>query len=131
MRTPEYSRTLLNAQAATGSSSAILVADYQHICLEVGTASSANLTIKVQGSISDDAPTFSSAQSVSNHWDYVEIVDLEDGTSIDGDTGFSVTGTDDFRLFEVNTNNLKWLAVTVTARSAGSVTVKLRPANNS
>ena len=126
-RTPTATYAILDAKAATGIGSYFDVRDYQHIVLSVGTASSANLTVKFQGSISDEAPNFAAAQSVSNHWDYVQCKDLEDQASIDGDTGFSVTGTDDFRLIEVNTNGLKWINAVVTVRSAGSVTVKALP----
>jgi hypothetical protein len=117
--------TILDAKDATGTGLTADVASWQHLVLQVGSASSANLTIKVQGSMGNDAPTFSSAQSVSNHWDYIQCVDLEDGSLLDGDTGLAFSGTDDFRHIEVNVNGLKFLNVTVTARSAGSVTVKL------
>lgn len=126
-RAPTAQFTILDAKAATGIGSTLNVEDYKHIVLAIGTASSANLTVKIQGSISDEAPNFAAAQSVSNHWDYVQAKDLEDQASLDGDTGFVVTGTDDFRLVEVNTNGLKWINANVTARSAGSVTIKALP----
>lgn len=113
---------MLTAKAATGSGISLLVEDFIHMILAMNTASSANLTVKVQGSISDTEPAWGSAQSPSNSWDYVQIKDLEDGSAIDGDTGFAPAGTDDNRLFEVNVNGLKWLNLIVTARSAGSVT---------
>jgi len=114
--------TFLNAQAATGAGLALDVSNYRHIVVSIGTASSGNLTVKFQGSVAKDAPTWGSAQSATNHWDYIQIKDLEDGSSVDGDTGFAVVGTDDVRLFEVNTNGLRWLNLNVTARTAGSVT---------
>ena len=58
------------------------------------------------------------------------MIDLNDGTPINGDTGFVVTGTDDFRLFEVNINGLDFLNFNVTARSAGAVTVVVQLSNN-
>lgn len=51
------------------------------------------------------------------------MVDLQNGAAVDGDTGFVVTGTDDFRQFEINVNSLDYICFRVTARSAGSVTV--------
>lgn len=122
--------TIMDAKAATGIGNIIYVGDFRHIILSFNTASSANLTAKVQGSIAEDAPTFTSAQSATNSWDYVQIKDLEDGTSIDGDTGFAPAGTDDHRMFEVNTNGMRWITVNITARSAGSLTVKLRAYEN-
>lgn len=123
-------QTILNAKAATGVGNYIDVADWRHLVIQLATANSANLTVKCQGSIEDTSPDFSAAQSATNMWDYIEMIDMQSGSAIDGDTGISPAGTDDFRLFEVNTNGLKWLSFRVTARSAGSVTVKVKPFNN-
>jgi hypothetical protein len=114
---------IMSAKADTGSGAVQLVEDFIHYILAMNTASSANLTVKVQGSIADVEPTWANAASPTNQWDYVQMKDLEDGSSVDGDTGFAPAGTDDQRMFEVNVNGLKWLNVIVTARSAGNVTV--------
>lgn len=126
---------IFDAQATTGTSNTIDVRDFRNAVVKIGTASSANLTVKCQWAVASSAtdttpPTFSSAQSVANHWDYVQMVDLEDGSAIDGDTGFVVAGTDDFRQFEININSLDYLAFTVTARSAGSVTIEVVVTDN-
>jgi hypothetical protein len=124
IRFRENAQTVLDAKAATGIGTPIDVSNYRHIILAVSTESSANLTVKFQGSGLGTAPTFSAAQSTANHWDYVQVKDLEDASTLDGDVGLALTGTDDVRLFEVNTNGLRWFCANVTARSAGSVTVK-------
>lgn len=118
--------TILSAKAATGTGVSFDVSDYEHIIVSFATASSANLTVKFQGALSNTSPDFSAAQSVSNMWDYIEVIDLEDGAAIDGDTGIAPAGTDDFRMFQVNVDALKWFTATVTARSAGSVTIVAR-----
>lgn len=122
--------TLLDAKAATGIGKYVNVADFQHVIISFATASSANLTVKFQGSIQETVPTFTSAQSATNHWDYIEVIDMQDGAAIDGDTGIAPAGTDDFRMFELNMNGLRWLCPNVTARSAGNVTVKVVCFNN-
>jgi hypothetical protein len=122
--------TILDAKAATGTGITVLVEDFKNIGLTFATASSANLTIKIQQSDSDTSPDFSAAQSSTNQWDYVDIIDNQNGSSIDGDTGISVAGTDDVRQFEINNNGAKWLSATVTARSAGSVTLTCNLRNN-
>lgn len=122
--------TILNAQAATGAGLIIPCGDFTHAVISLNTASSANLTVKFAGSIAETAPVFTDAQSVSNPFDYIQIKDLEDGSSIDGDTGIAPAGTDDQRMFEVNINALQFLTAVVTTRSAGSVTVTVRLYNN-
>jgi hypothetical protein len=127
MRMDYKEYTILNAKGEVGTGLAIPCKDARHILLSFATSGNANLTVKFQGAISDvsgAAPDFSAAQSVSNMWDYVEVIDLQSGTAIAGDTGVSVSGSDDFRLFEVNTDALAYICATVTARTAGAVTVK-------
>lgn len=119
---------VMDAKATTGVGTTIDVRDFRNCVVRIGTASSANLTVKAQGAVAtlsaeNTPPTFSSAQSVSNHWDYVQMIDLQDGSPVNGDTGFVVTGTDDFRLFEININSLDYINFNITARSAGSVTI--------
>ena len=111
------------AEAATGTPQD--VSKYRHLVLQFATASSANLTVKFQGSVQDTCPDFSAAQTATNNWDYIQVKDLQSGSSINGDTGVSPAGTDDFRLFELNTNLLKWVCATITTRAAGSLTLKL------
>jgi len=125
-------QVILNAKGATGEGTDVCVEGYRHCVLEVATDGDgdANLTIKVQGSISQDCPDFASAQSKTNHWDYIEVIDLQNGNDIDGDTGISVAGADDYRLLEVNINVLRWLNVSVTARSEGEITAKCKLFNS-
>jgi len=121
--------TILSAKAATGTGVVMNVEDYRHVLITLSSQSSANFTVKFQGSQSDTAPAFGSAQSATNEWDYIEVKDLQNNDAIDGDTGVAFAGTDDVRLFEMNTNGLKWVTATVTARSAGSVNVKMKGYN--
>lgn len=97
------------------------VEGFRHLELHVNTSGSATLTMKVQGSYADVRPDFNAAQSVSNRWDYIEIKDLQDGASIDGDTGIAPAGTDENRVFEVNVNGLRWMNVVVTAWTQGKL----------
>jgi len=123
-RLPE--KTILDAVAAVGFGTTINVSDYRHIMLKFSTDTSANLTFKIQGSLSETAPDFTAAQSTSNHFDFVGSFDLNDPSSVvTGDTGYSVTGTDDVKNIIVNVDGLTFLNAEVTARSAGSVTLKV------
>ncbi len=133
-QTVEY--ILLDAKGATGAGLAIPCEDFRHAIFSFATdgGSDADLTVKFQGAISsdsgEDAPDFGSAATVDNMWDYIEVVDLEDGTEIDGDTGVSVSGADDYRLLEANINGLKYLCARVTARAEGECTVRVRLFND-
>lgn len=126
---------ILDAKATTGVGVSIPVMDYRNAVVKIWTSGSANLTVKAQGAVTSPtteftAPDFSASQTIADNWDYVQMIDLNDGTPINGDTGFVVTGTDDFRLFEVNINGLDYLTFNVTARSAGAVTVVVQLSNN-
>ena len=130
-------QTILTAQAATGAGTAMRVSGMRHVIVAVATdgGGTAALTVKAQGSVgksvvSDAAPTWTSAQSVTNHYDFLAMYDYQNGNIVDGDTGFVVASADDYRLFMVNTDGLEWLNFRVTARSAGSVSVWVRAYSN-
>ena len=93
------------------------------------------MTIKAQGSIAtinqeNTPPDFSASRSVTNNWDYIQMVDLQDGTPYSGDTGMVLTGTDDYRLFEININGLDWISFVITAVSAGTATIDVQITTN-
>lgn len=121
-------QVLIDAGATTSTGKTMLVDDFKNVILSYATdgGGDAALTVKFQGSIQETAPDFSAAQSVTNMWDYIEVVDLEDGTAIDGDTGVAVATADDYRLFEANINGMRWISATITARTEGEVTIKAR-----
>ncbi len=124
--------TILNAKGDTGVGINIPCKDFRHAVFFYATdgGSDAALTVKFQGSIGagigaemDTAPDFSATQSVTNMWDFIEVIDLEDGSAIDGDTGVSVATADDYRMLEANINGLNFINARVTAHTAGEITV--------
>lgn len=123
--------TILSAKASTGIGNVMDVASFDFVVLSVGTASSANLTMKAVGAATNVVPVFTDAQSITNQYDFLHLYDMENISTnlpamVRGDTGFAPAGTDDFRLFRVDVRGLKWLNLRVTARSAGNVTVYAR-----
>ena len=127
--------TLFNAKAATGVSGAIPVEYYRHLMVTIAGNATANLTVKCQGSLgitvaNDAAPTFSSAKSVANMWDYVAMYDYQDGSLVAGDTGVAFAAAADVRNFLINVDGLKWLSLEVSTYTAGEVTVILMAADN-
>lgn len=125
-------QTVLAAKAATGAdnNTGFHVEEFRTLVVELATADSASLTVKFAGSVSKDAPDFTAAKAVNNHYEYLNFVDLQNGEMIEGNVGVVLSGTDAFRLFEVNTNGVKFFNAVVTARAAGSVTIKVKPFTN-
>jgi len=102
----------------------IPTSDFQNITLTFITASSANATVKIYASNMEARPTLASAVSATNEYATAQVIDLTDGTVIDWDTGIVWAGTDLLKRVEVNDNFARWVAVKMTARTAGNVTIK-------
>ena len=122
--------TMVDAGATTVSTG-YRVTDYKTCVLSILGSTNANLKVFVKGAIStgtelDTAPSFtilsSQREGTKNAWDFIDVVDLQDNASIDGDTGINLSGNRT-RLVEVNTNYLDWLAVHATGIVAGTVTI--------
>ncbi len=89
------------------------------------------LTAKVVGSVQEELPNFAAPQGPDNQYDFIQMLDLQDGSEIDGDTGLAVSAGDMNRMLEVNVNGLRWLAVILTDGSIGDLTVRARLFGNS
>ena len=113
--------TFLTAVAANGVGTSMPVTDFQNIVFWIATASSGNLTVKCQASIAETEPTWGSAQSTTNKWNYVALSDMEDGTL---DTSFVVTGTDDYKLYQLYATGVRWVNFEVSGYAAGSVSAE-------
>lgn len=90
-------------------------------------------TIKFVGSVQETQPTFANAQSSTNQYEYLDVTDMQSGSSIDGDTGLSASTTADNRMVKIETRFVNWFsAVMVTSTgilSTGPVTVQCVPSN--
>lgn len=106
------------------------VLGFRHLELHLDTAGTSTMTAKVQGSNQETMPDFNAAQSATNRWDYIEIKDLQDGAAIDGDTGVAQAGADDHRVFEINTNALRWVSVAITSWTQGTTRWGLTAVND-
>ena len=121
--------TILSA-VATQTSSGILVADYRNCLLQIKGSTNADLKVFIKGAMGrgdtgEIRPNFnirSSNRTAINAWDFVQVVDLQDGTTIAGDTGINLSGNM-HRIVEVNINKLDYIAVESTGIVAGTVTV--------
>lgn len=131
LRTVSNPAVILNAKAATGVGTAIDVRPYKDIMVAVSAALNSSLTYNFQGSIgisttSGGVPAFGSAQSITNHWDYIAAYDMDSpGTVIVGSTGVTInndTVANNTKLYLINVDALSWLNMDVTAYTDGNVT---------
>lgn len=124
---------LFDAKAVSATSNPIFIADAHEIILSLSATLNSDMTIKVQTSMSEDAPDFSAAQSASNNWDYAEVIDNQDtSVVIKGDTGVVYSATSEAantRKFTLNSNAARWFAITLT-RVAGALTASVDLADN-
>lgn len=127
------------SKSSTGIGNWINVEGYRHLTALLDFDGDANLTVKCVGSIGkggsltsaanasavNDSPTPTSAQKWDNAYDYIEMIDLQSGSDINGDTGIPVT-SGDHRLVNINTDGLKWVTFYITARSAGAASARVK-----
>jgi hypothetical protein len=102
--------------------------DFQHavVSLDTDGGGDAAMTVKFVGSIQETPPDYARPQGPTNQYEFIQVIDLEDSTAVDGDTGLTLAAADANRMFEVNVNGLRWLSALITAGTAGEVTVKAR-----
>lgn len=118
----------------------IFVEDFRNAILYYNTAGTSTHTVKVAGSIGKflgdqdshgDTPNFGATIADSNPYSYVDVVDLEDGsTDIDGDDGIATAGTDFNKTLEINVNGLKYLTLIPTAWTQGAISAKIKLFSN-
>jgi hypothetical protein len=113
-----------------GASKWILCEDFDTVVFSIDTDGGGDAagTIKFVASDGkgvglDTTPDLGLAQSVTNRYDFIEVVDLEDGALIDGDTGFVVASADNHVSYEANVNAKRWVSCVFTAGTAGEFTV--------
>ena len=104
------------------------VSDFRDIVLAFDSdgAGDAALVAKVVGSIQDDLPDFAAPQGPGNQYDYLQMLTLEGGVAVDGDTGVVLATADINTMYEVNVNGVKWLSVVLTDGTIGELTVRAR-----
>lgn len=112
----------------------ILANEFNATYMQVMTSGSANLTLQVLSSggklVSDavggnQTPNFGATQSKSNPWQYSQLIDLATGVQLPGTTGIVLTGTDIVKAYELNVSGVFFVCPTITAWTAGVITVTL------
>jgi len=118
----------------------LLSMDHTNVMLTVTTSGTATTTLKVATSdgklLADsagghgDTPNFGATVTDVNTYQFAQIINLDDGSTISGSTGVVVAGSDISRRYEVNTNRQKYFTVIPTSWAQGSITVKAFLTNN-
>lgn len=122
--------TSLNGVTANGPGVALDVSNYKAIALQLRTKNNAAATIKFAVSMSLNKPDFSIPPSYVNPYDFVDLAWLNNNNSVPGATGIVLTGTDLIRIYEVNTDYIKWLCPIVSGYAAGDITVETDAVND-
>lgn len=113
----------------------LLVTDYRNVVLQVSTAGSATVTLKVAGSVGKpeassltspryDYPNIGATVIPANPYTFLQIINLDTAAAVNGATGIAVTGTDINNQYEVNINVQKYLTVIPISWTQGAITVK-------
>lgn len=118
---------------ATAGSGGLIVAapkvplaiDFVNVVISVFTSGTATLTLKAAGAVGSTPPNFGATVSATNRYDFIETVNLNDGSDVDGGTGVAATGTDLTKQLEFNINRMHYLTVIPTAWTQGAITVKM------
>lgn len=112
---------------STPPSKIIDVEDFKIITMAVkSTAASLNCTMQFVGSVSETAPDFNAPISTTNLYDFIDIIDLEDNGSIDGDTGLAAAGASLTGMYQANVDGLKWFSMIYKIGTAGSANIDVR-----
>lgn len=113
----------------------LLVEDAKSIQFEIHTSGSASLTLKTASSfgkktkdsvVDNDTPNFGATQAANNPWDFVQVVDLNTGTTINGTTGIVTASTDLNNAYECNVNSSKYITPILAAWTAGVISVRAK-----
>lgn len=103
-----------------GVAKTISARDFRNAIFDVISATGANQVIKFVASKQETAPDFNSAASATNRWQYVQAIDLNDGSPITGTTGYTFSGVQS-KQFELNLNGEFWVGLYLVSGTTGSI----------
>ena len=129
MRNSTNEQYIFNEQAEAATGKIIQAEDWKFCLLTLSSSDTGNFVIKFQGSMSDNAPDFSSARSVANRWEYIQVKDLQSGSTVDGDTGVTWSA-DDVTRYETIFSGYKWICATISTYNTGKITLTVKLCDN-
>ena len=119
---------------------AVLVEDFMHAVAQIDTSGSATVTFQAVGSVGklnnssinkeSNSPNLGMTASPTNPYGFMQVIDYNTGSAINGTTGIVVAGTDINNLYEFNVNGLKYVNFIPTTWTQGALTLKLQIFSN-
>lgn len=103
--------------------------DFRNAVIEITASNPVSLTIKVVGSnlsdvnstsAADQYPVFTNADSQTNPWSYLQIVDLNTGNFIPGTTGVAIATAGTYK-YEINVNEIRWMGIEISSYVSGNI----------
>ena len=89
----------------------------------------ASAAVQFVGSIQNTQPDFYAAKLNTNRYDAIDVYGLQNGTSIDGDTGITINASADCTQYQAFGTNLKWISAIVTSFGEGYIDLQLQISN--
>ena len=71
-----------------------------------------------------DFPNFAATVGPSNEFTYLQIINLDTASALNGATGIVLSGADTNTTYEVNVNAIKYLTVFPISWTQGAITIK-------
>lgn len=121
---------VLDGVTANGAGVVLDVSNYKAVEVQVRTTGNTTATIKFAFSMSMTKPDFTKSPSYTNPYDFAQLSWLNNDSSFTGANGIVLAGTDIIRIYEVNTNFIRWICPIVSGYSAGTITVETDCAND-
>jgi hypothetical protein len=115
----------------SGDSTTFNVEGLEYITISVDAEEVPSASLYFVGSIQNDglmngAPNFYASQSLSNRWDKIAVYNLQNNTEVEGDTGITLSATDAHDIYQVYTQNLKWISAIIDRYASGSLQIKIK-----
>ena len=115
----------------------MMASEFRNLVIQVGTSGSATVNLKVAGSLGKpassyaavngpryDFPNFGATVVPANPYTFLQVIDLDTASTVNGATGIAATGTDLAKQYEININANKYLTVFPATWTQGAITVK-------
>ena len=119
-------QNVFSAQGGDGAGTAMNVDAFDELIVQIGTVDNADATMKHYGSVSATEPTWGSAASDTNMYTGVRLINLNDNSSVIGETGEAFGGVDVVKHYKINVSGMRWYNAIISSFVAGKMTVNVK-----